>query len=70
LLSSSYYLSLLPLPPTHCLSPSFLSILLTTPPSFLSIHFLITYIPPSSREEEEGGREGVRRTERKEGDRE
>jgi hypothetical protein len=34
-------LSLLPLIPTHCLSPSFLSILLltTSPPSFLSIHF-------------------------------
>jgi hypothetical protein len=32
-------LFLLPLPPTHCLSPSFLSILLTTSPSFLSIHF-------------------------------
>jgi hypothetical protein len=36
-------------PPTHCLSPFFLSILLTTsPPSFLSIHFLTTYLPPSS----------------------
>jgi hypothetical protein len=42
-------LSLLPLPPTHCLSPSFISILLlTTSPSFLSIHFLTTYLPPSS----------------------
>jgi hypothetical protein len=44
-------LSLLPLPPPHCLSPSFLSILLltTSPHSFLSIHFLITYLPPSSQ---------------------
>jgi hypothetical protein len=44
-------LSLLPLPPTHCLSPSFISILLltTSPPSFLSIHFLTTYLPPSSQ---------------------
>jgi hypothetical protein len=70
-------LSLLPLPPTHCLSPSFISILLltTSPPSFLSIHFLTTYLPPSSqssslplsllerKEGEEEGREVVRRGE-------
>jgi hypothetical protein len=39
------------LPPTHCLSPSLLSLLLitTSPPSFLSIHFLTTYLPPSSQ---------------------
>ena len=43
-------LSLLPLIPTHCLSPSFLSILLltTSPPSFLSIHFITISLPPSS----------------------
>ena len=45
--SSSLPLSLLPLPPTHCLSPSFLLILLTTFPSFLSILFLTTYLPHS-----------------------
>jgi hypothetical protein len=44
-------LSLLPLPPTHCLSPSFISTLLltTSPPSFLSIHFITTYLLPSSQ---------------------
>jgi hypothetical protein len=42
-------LSLLPLIPAHCLSPSFLSILLpTTSPSFLSIHFITISLPPSS----------------------
>jgi hypothetical protein len=75
-------LSLLPLPPPPlCLSPSVLSILLTTyPPLFLSIHFLTTSLPPSSPsssslpEGEEGGREVVRRrierNEDKEGGRE
>jgi hypothetical protein len=39
------------LPPTHCLSPSFISffLLTTSPPSFLCIHFLTTYLPPSSQ---------------------
>ena len=46
--SSSLPLSLLPLIPTHCLSSSFLSILLLTTPSFLSIHFITISLPPSS----------------------
>jgi hypothetical protein len=39
----------LPLTPPHYFSPCFLSILLTTSPSFLSVILLITSLPPSSQ---------------------
>jgi hypothetical protein len=65
-----YFSSLIPLHPLpHYLSPSFLSVILTIslPPSSSSL--LIRRARREISREEEGGREVVRMTERKEGDR-